>query len=351
MKKIVTVIGTRPEIIKMFPIINQLDKTFNHTLILSGQHFSKNMVHNIFKDIGLRKPDYIINIKKKRNYQFFELQEKIFKLVKKINPSAVVYHGDTLTTTAISSSLYIYLNNIKKIHIEGGYRSTDKNQSEERLRYISDHMSDLIFVQRNNDKLNLKKEGVSKNVFVVGNSINDSIKEILNKKKQKLSCDHVLCTIHRQENVNNLRRFTKIIDLINYIAKTKKIIFSVHPRTKKMIKEKNLRISKNVKIIEPVNYSILISLIEDSSFVISDSGGIQEEAVILKKQCIVPLNFTPHNYYVSPNANIIVNLDKKNYLRKVKNFLKNYKKNKKFKYFNHPKNVSEKIVKIIKKNI
>ena len=345
MKKIITIIGTRPEIIKMFPVIKELDKKFNQVLVWSGQHFSSNMVENIFKDVNLRKPDFSIEIKGKRSNQFFELQKKLFKIIDKERPNAIIYHGDTLTTLSASIIPYTYLHHIKKIHIEGGYRSTDKDQSEERLRYISDHMSDYIFVQRKDDKINLRKEGITKNVYVVGNSINDSVSLISKKiRNDKLNLSYVLCTIHRQENVNNNARFKKILNIVNYISKSYKVIFSIHPRTKKQIYKNNYYLSKNIEIINPTKYSALINLIKNSKFVLSDSGGIQEESVILKKQCLVPLNFTPHSFYLGKKSNILLDLSL-NQLKKILNYIG---KNKKYNgNFRHGKNVSKKISSII----
>lgn len=349
MKKIITIIGTRPEIIKMFPVIKELDNKFNQILVWSGQHFSSDMFEKIFKDVNLRKPDFSVEIKGKRSNQFFELQKKLFKIINKEKPNAIIYHGDTLTTLSASIIPYTYLHHIKKIHIEGGYRSTDKGQSEERLRYISDHMSDYIFVQRKDDKINLKKEGINKNVFVVGNSINDSIR-LISKKKQnnKFKSNYVLCTIHRQENVNNKIRFQKILKIVNYISKSYKVIFSIHPRTKKEIYKNNYYLSKNVKIINPTKYSVLINLIKNSNFILSDSGGIQEESVILKKQCLVPLDFTPHSFYLGKKSNILLDLSL-NQLKKILNYIE---KNKKYKgNFKHGKNVSKKISSILLKKL
>ena len=181
-KKIVTIIGTRPEIIKMFPLINQLDEHFNNILVWSGQHYDYSMVSNIFMDVGLRRPNFFIKINKKKNL-FIEIQKKIFEIIKKTKPIGIIYHGDTFTTLASAIISRFFYQNITNVHIEGGYRSFDKAQTEEQVRFVSDHISKINFVSRKDDKINLNKENLNSNIVVVGNTINDSIKKIISKKK------------------------------------------------------------------------------------------------------------------------------------------------------------------------
>ena len=144
-KKILTILGTRPEIIKMFPIINKLDKFFDNKLLWSGQHYDFNMVKKIFTDVNLRRPDYFIKLSKKDN-PFIEIQKKIYNIIVKTKPKAIIYHGDTFTTLATSIISNFFFYKIKRFHVEGGYRSTDMKQIEERVRLISDNLSDIIFV-------------------------------------------------------------------------------------------------------------------------------------------------------------------------------------------------------------
>ena len=133
MKKILTIIGTRPEIIKMFPLIKKLDTKFNQKVIFSGQHFSKNMADIFFKDLRLREPDLKVKIINKNNF-YNEFYKKLKTIIKKEHPSAIIYHGDTFTTLASAVSSHLYFPEIKNIHIESGYRSRLKSQIEERIR-------------------------------------------------------------------------------------------------------------------------------------------------------------------------------------------------------------------------
>lgn len=354
-KKILTILGTRPELIKMFPLIKRLDKNFNNVLVWSGQHYDFELVKKNFLDVRLRSPDLKIKVNKKENI-FFQIQTKLYKIIKKIKPDAIIYHGDTFTTLAASIVSNYFFPNILKIHIEGGYRSGDKTQIEERARTTSDQLSDIIYVTRDNEKKNLLKENKKRDIHVVGNTINDAINEILEHTKTKNNIlirkklkknNYILITIHRSENVDNFFRLKKIINIINYLSKTYKIFFPIHPRTRKNLKKFNLKLEQEILVSTPTSYSETILLIKNSLFCLTDSGGIQEEAVILKKRCLIPSDKTPHHHYILKGSNSLLNLNKKNYLRQTQNFLKNLKENK-LKIFKHKKNSSKLIIKSLK---
>ena len=343
----------------MYPIIKELDKNFKNILVWSGQHYDFNMVKNIFLDVNLRKPDYLIKIKNKSEI-FFEIQKKIYKILNKNKSKAIVYHGDTFTTLSTALISRFFFPHILNIHVEGGYRSFDNNQTEEQVRFIADHISKINFVQRNQDKINLKKENCQNEICIVGNSIKDSvenIKKIKNKSEKILKKyslnenEYIYCTIHRSENVDFPNRLKKIINIIKYFSKIKKVIIPVHPRVKNKFKKFKFNKIKNVIFTKPLRFSESIDLLSKCYFSFSDSGGIQEESIILKKKCLVPLDFSPHNYYVDKNANNLIQLNSKDYFKKIEQFLYNHKKNKMIKKFDHPKNIGMKIVKIINKKL
>lgn len=357
-KKILTIIGTRPELIKMFPIINKLDKKFNHKLIWSGQHYDYSMVRKNFNDVKLRKPDFKIKINRKKNV-FFQIQEKLYKIIFKERPIAIIYHGDTFTTLAASLVSNFFFYNIKKIHIEGGYRSEDKRQIEERSRSTSDHLSNIIFVTRKKEKENLFKENIKKNIYIVGNSITDSVNEILNKYKNKIKNKNyeklednkfIYVTIHRSENVDNDKRMLNIIKIIDILSLNYKIIFPIHPRTQKKLKVLGIKLKSNIILVPPISYSESIYLLSKCLFCFSDSGGLQEEAIILRKRCLIPSDKTPHACYLNKNANQLININDYNFMNQLKNFLSRVKKNKPKKFL-HKKKTSQLITNIIKKLI
>tara|TARA_B100000989_G_C19512106_1_gene459658 strand:- start:471 stop:1550 length:1080 start_codon:yes stop_codon:yes gene_type:complete len=356
--KILTILGTRPELIKMFPVIKKLDKSFDNKLIWSGQHYDFELVENIFRDVNLRKPDQIIKINKKKN-NFFQLQSKLYKIINKLKPKAIIYHGDTFTTLATSLISNIFFPKVLRIHIEGGYRSTDVNQIEEKVRKISDQLSNIIFTQRHEDKRNLFKENLKKNIYIVGNSIYESVKQILaNSDKEEIKKKYnflnnnrfIFATIHREENVENKKRLRKILNIIKILSKENLVFFPTHPRTLKKINSINVKFSSNVILNKPIKYSETIFLLSKSKFCFTDSGGLQEESVILKKRCLIPSDKTPHNYYLHKNANQLIKINGKNYLSIINKFKKNISKTKTKNFF-HEKNTSTKILKILKKII
>jgi UDP-N-acetylglucosamine 2-epimerase (non-hydrolysing) len=357
-KKILTILGTRPELIKMFPIINKLDKKFDNKLVWSCQHYDYAMVKKNFNDVKLRKPDIKLKINKKKNI-FFQIQEKLYYIILKQRPDAIIYHGDTFTTLAASLVSNFFFYNVKKIHIEGGYRSEDKNQIEERARLTSDKLSNIIFVTRKQEKENLIKENIRKNIYVVGNSITDSVSEILKiyKNKKKIinrynleNNNFIYVTIHRSENVDNKKRILKIIKIINALSISYKIIFPIHPRTHKILKKSPVKLKSNIILVPPISYSESIYLISKCFFCFSDSGGLQEEAIILKKRCLIPSDKTPHAHYLDKNANQLININNNSFSSQIKKFILSVKVNKP-KSFSHKKNTSRLITNIIKKII
>ena len=341
-KKIVSIIGTRPEIIKMYPLIKEFDKNFNQTIIFSGQHFSKNMASNIFQDLKLRKPDINIKIKNRKNF-LFEFSKKLIKNLKKLNPDFIVYHGDTFTTLISAFVSVNFFPEVKNVHIESGYRSNAKDNIEEKIRKVADKYSEINFAIRKKEKKNLFYEGVKKNVYTVGNTINDIInlkKKII--KKININNKYLYVTIHRSENVDKKERFMKIHEFLNKIASKIDIILSIHPRSKKMQKRYNLKLSKKIKIISPVKYTNNLKYLYNSFFCITDSGGIQEEAILLGKKCFIPLSKTPHDHYLKKDANELISLDD---TKRLFSFLN--KKKIKVKKFDHTKSVSKRICKIL----
>ena len=341
-KKIVSIIGTRPEIIKMYPLILNLDKMSDHIIIFSGQHFSKNMASEIFDNLNLRRADINIKIKDRNNF-FFEFSKKLIEILKKIKPDFIIYHGDTLTTLASSLVSHNFFSEVNNVHIESGYRAKVYNSIEEKIRKVADKYSKINFAIRSQEKKNLSKEGIKKNVYTVGNTINDTIeikKKIIIKKK--INKKYLYVTIHRAENVDNEIRLKKIHQFLNKLASKIDIIISIHPRLKKMLRKYNLKLNNKIKVVGPVNYTDNLNYLYNSFFCITDSGGIQEEAIILGKKCFIPLNKTPHSHYINKNANELINL---NNTERVFKFLD--KKQIKIKKFNHQKKVSDRICKIL----
>ena len=289
---IATIVGTRPEIIRLSSIINRLNKSkyIDHSLIHTGQNYDKNLNDIFFKDLEIKKPDYYLNAAKETASKTIgEILIKIEPVLDKIKPDAVLVLGDT------NSCLSVIAAKKKKIpvfHFEAGNRCFDMRVPEETNRRIVDHISDINLTYSDIAREHLIKEGLdSDRIIKVGSPMFEVIKKhkskitkskILNKlklKKQK----YILVSCHREENVDNLKNFKKLIESLNHLAEKYKypIIFSTHPRTKKIIKKRNPDLNKLIKLIDPQGFIDYNNLQINSFVVLSDSGTISEESSIL----------------------------------------------------------------------
>jgi UDP-GlcNAc3NAcA epimerase len=289
MKKVYIVIGTRPEIIKMSPLIPFLEKKFDVEIIYTGQHYSKVMSLKIFDDLNIRKPKFYFNSKHKSSAMQFPIMiSKIVDVLEKERPDALIVHGDTNTTLAgalSASKLFIPV-----IHIESGARSGNKNEPEELNRMLVDQLA-LINFPFNTDSLKcLEKENITKNVFNLPNSAREAVRrniKIARKSSEVLGNlklnkkDYILSTLHRATNTNNVKNLKKYVHTLKEISKKYDVVISLHPRTKKILIENKLVLPKRVQVMEPVGYLDFLMLLDNAKAVLSDSGGIVDESLVL----------------------------------------------------------------------
>lgn len=286
MKKICTIIGARPQFIKHASVEVALSENFNLFTIHTGQHYDFKMSDVFFSELGLQKPKYNLNVgSKSHGAQTAFMLNEIEKILLNEKPDAVLVYGDTNST--IAGALAAQKINIKVIHIESGLRSYNKKMPEEVNRILTDNLSDILFAPTETAVSNLKKENIINNVFNVGDVMFDSILIA----KQKISnnfenSNKILLTIHRPYNTDNTVRLTKILNLLNQLNES--IVFPIHPRTRNILLNANIDLNKfnNIDFIEPVSYLELIKLQLQSFCIITDSGGVQKEAYMLKKKCI-----------------------------------------------------------------
>jgi len=290
--KIATIVGTRPEIIRLSSIINRLNKSkyIDHSLIHTGQNYDRNLNDIFFKDLEIKKPDYYLDAAKETSSKTIgEILIKIEPVLDKIKPDAVLVLGDT------NSCLSVIAAKKKKIpvfHFEAGNRCFDMRVPEETNRRIVDHISDINLTYSDIAREHLIKEGLdSDRIIKVGSPMFEVIKKhkskitkskVLNKlklKKQK----YILVSCHREENVDDLKNFKKLIKSLNCLAETYKfpIIFSAHPRTRKIIQKRKPNLNKLINLIEPQGFMDYNNLQINSFVVLSDSGTISEESSIL----------------------------------------------------------------------
>ena len=325
--KIATVLGTRPEIIKMAPIIDEISKRDIDQIVLhTGQHYDKEMSDNFFKDLEIPVPDYNIHVGSGSHGKQTGLMMKgIEEVLVKEKPDIVLVQGDTnavLAGALVASKLHISVG-----HVEAGLRSFDMTMPEELNRRVADISSTMYFVPTEHSAINLIAEGFShKNVFITGNTVVDACFRHLDIAKKRgfeekslasldiENMDNILTlTMHRAENVDIKERVTSIIDALKQLSDMN-IIFPIHPRTKNTLKNfglfDELDSLKHVHIIKPVGYLDFLLLTSKSKLILTDSGGLQEEAITLNVPVLTLRYNTERPETVAAGGNILVGSNK-----------------------------------------
>lgn len=290
--KVVTVVGTRPEIIRLSSIINRLNKSksIDHYLVHTGQNYDKNLNEIFFKDLEINKPDFYLDAAKgSANLTIGEILLKIDPILDKINPDAMLILGDT---NSCLSSIAARKKKIPIFHFEAGNRCFDFRVPEETNRRLVDHISDINLTYSSNASQNLLNEGIPADRII---KIGSPMYEIIQKNLKKIQNSKILSTLklsrekyfliscHREENINSTLNFNKLIKTLNTISEVYEmpVIFPVHPRTKKIITDKAPKLNKNIRLIDPVGFIDYNQLQINSFLVLSDSGTISEESSIL----------------------------------------------------------------------
>lgn len=356
--KIATIFGTRPEIIKLSSLISLLDEDFNQILIHTGQHYSYNMDKIFFEELKLRDCDYVLNTGSgTHGQQTGKMLMKLEEVLLLEHPDVVIVQGDTNST--LSGAIAASKLKIPVVHIEAGCRSFDRKMPEELNRVMVDHISNYLFAPDENAYKNLINEGIPSNqIYLVGNTSVDACiraMDIFNNETMGDSFkdeDYLLLTLHRQENTS-YDGLKEILNAVNVISKQIKVLFPAHLRTVGVIEENNMEIAKNVILTEPLGYKDFIGFLANSKFVMTDSGGIQEEAAILNVPCLILRDNTEWKVYVDAGKNILLGTSFQKIVDGVSELLKNEYKLMEMKQINVPiqKGASKVIVSLIKENI
>jgi UDP-GlcNAc3NAcA epimerase len=288
LKKIIAVIGARPQFIKHFPLELAARGKIDLKTIHTGQHYDAEMSQVFFDELGMRKPDYLLEIGSGlHGFQTGKMMIELEKIVLNENPDGVIVYGDTNSTLAgalVASKL-----NIPLIHIEAGLRSYNKTMPEEINRILTDHVSNLLFAPSEIAVSNLYKEGVIHNVYNVGDIMKDLVAATVENKWLKnveINEPFIYATIHRPYNTDKKQRLSILLEAFNKIGK--RILFPIHPRTKNLMKEFGLKPDdyQNIEFLLPQSYFNNLSYLYQSYAIITDSGGMQKEAYWMKKKCI-----------------------------------------------------------------
>lgn len=295
--KLSIILGTRPEIIKMSPLIRACEKrNLDYFVLHTGQHYSYEMDKAFFDDLELPKPAYNLDVGSGSHAeQTGKIMEGIEKVLIEEKPDVVLVQGDT--NTVLAGALAASKLHIKVGHVEAGLRSYDRSMPEEINRVVADHVSDYLFAPTELSKQNLLKEGIEESkIFVTGNTIVDAVLQNLEISNQKVdvlndlglkSKEYFLLTSHRAENVDNREQLSKLLKGISTIQKEYllPVVFPVHPRTEKRIKDFGLSL-EGIMPIKPAGFLEFLQLEANARLVFTDSGGVQEETCILKTPCV-----------------------------------------------------------------
>jgi UDP-N-acetylglucosamine 2-epimerase len=359
------ILGARPQIIKSMPFIrlSNEDKQVKLSIIHTGQHYNYEMTKVFFEEFSLPEPTVNLEVGSGSHaQQTAKMMTRLEPFLQKQKPDLVVVPGDTNSTLA--GALTAAKLNIPVAHIEAGARSYDNRMPEEINRRLTDHCSTLLFTATENCSRNLLKEGISKDsVNLVGDTMYDVLLKQLPKTERTAILDqlnvktksYALLTLHRQENVDNLENLKRILDAIVKLKKLV-VIFSLHPRTRKQLRNFNLytklKEQKHVKLIEPVSYLENISLIKNANLVMTDSGGVQKESFWLKTPCITLRENTEWVETVQLGANYLVGSNTEKIVKTAKEIIENEEElGKKLGELPNPfgdGRASQKILKIIK---
>jgi UDP-N-acetylglucosamine 2-epimerase (non-hydrolysing) len=314
--KISVVLGTRPEIIKMAPLLKILEKTKADFFTLhTGQHYSYELDKVFFDQLELPSPEY--NIETGSGSHAEETGKMLIgieKILKEQRPDVVLVEGDT--NSVLAGALAAVKLGIRVGHVEAGLRSYDRHMPEEINRVITDHIADYLFAPTPPAKQILLGEGLPEGkIFVTGNTIVDAVNHNLELARRKTDViarlnlkpqKYFLVTLHRQENIDNQERFSSILEGLENIADKfhQPVVYPIHPRSRKMMAGL-ARQSYRLKIIDPVDFLNFLRLESDARLILTDSGGVQEEACILRVPCVTLRDNTERPETVEAGANVL----------------------------------------------
>ena len=325
MKKIISVVGARPNFMKVAPIHRAFKKyrnEINHLICHTGQHYDHNMSKVFFEDLELPRPDFYLGIGSGSHAeQTAKVMIEFEKVMLTEKPDLVIVVGDVNST--IACSLVASKFQTKVAHVEAGLRSFDRSMPEELNRILTDCISDYLFVTEKSGLENLKHEGIpDEKVFFTGNVMIDSLVHFIPKADRSdiiknLNLDSsgfIVITMHRPSNVDSKEYLENFAEVLTKLAERKKVIFPVHPRTKRNLNEFGLNDngSGNLMLIDPVGYIDFLALLKNAGLIITDSGGIQEESTYLGIQCITVRENTERPVTVEVGTNHLTGTDLKN---------------------------------------
>lgn len=323
--KVLVVAGTRPEVIKLAPVLWELkQRGITHVFATTGQHYDDLLFKKFIDDLSLDEPDFNIEVgSASPAVQTGKAMIGLEELLKSENPDVVVVEGDT--NSVLAAALAAVKLKIPVAHVEAGLRSRDRTMPEEINRILADHCSELLFAPTEESALNLINEGIPPaKIHIVGNTIVDAALSIVRRSMETsgrykdFPRGYILLTLHRAENTDDTRRLESIFSALGDIDRN--IVFPIHPRTSKIIDgtelEKHL-VAEHIHLIPPVGYLDFLGLLKNAFAVLTDSGGVQEEAITLDVPCLTLRYNTERPETVLAGGNIVVGTEKEKILENL----------------------------------
>jgi len=318
--RILSVVGTRPNFIKISPLLREMRKfpTIHPVLVHTGQHYDRELNQQYFSDIDLPHPDFELAIREKTNsLQVAKMVERLDPLCRQVMPHLLLVVGDVNSTLA-ASLVGTYLR-IPIAHVEAGLRSFDWTMPEEMNRVVTDRLSTLLFTTEKNAETNLLREGVArKRIFFVGNVMIDSLRLQLPRIQQSSILrrldlqkqQYAVLTLHRPSNVDDQKQLEKLMRTFHELSRKLLLVFPIHPRTRENIKKFHLSAYlANIRAVDSLVYSDFLSLMQNAKLVLTDSGGVQEETTYLRVPCLTVRENTERPVTVHLGTNRIVGTD------------------------------------------
>jgi UDP-N-acetylglucosamine 2-epimerase (non-hydrolysing) len=314
--KIINIVGARPNYMKVAPIHARLlqNSAFDVKLVHTGQHYDENMSKIFFDELQMPKPDYYLEVKGGTHArQTALIMERFEEVLFAEKPDFILVAGDVNST--IACALTAAKLHIKIAHLESGLRSFDRRMPEEVNRVLTDQISDICLLPSEDARENLLNEGIdASRIYFVGNAMIDTLDKFLphiqSQTKILEACgvkpkEYAVLTLHRPSNVDDIETFNEIMDAVLVVAEEIKVIFAAHPRVREAMKSRGLHLG-NVEIIDPLGYVDFLKLQSEAAFVLTDSGGLQEETTCLNVPCLTLRENTERPITINEGTNVLV---------------------------------------------
>ena len=330
MIKLISIVGARPQFVKLAPLIRVIEERSNdieHIIVHTGQHYHTGLSDVFFEELQIPQPNYNLEVGSGlHGYQTSQMLEKIEQVLLQTMPDMVLIFGDTNSTLA--GALAANKLHMPTAHLEAGLRSYNRNMPEETNRIVADHISDLLLVPTATAMQNLRKEGLSSRAILTGDIMYEAV--LLSRKIAKEgSCvleglqlnsgEYGLVTLHRAENTDNPRKLRNIMDVLNIIAEKQHLVFPLHPRTAKHLSEisSTWAAHSKLQLVDPLSYFDMLQLIDNASVILTDSGGLQKEAFFIGCPCVTLREETEWVETVEGGGNVLVGADPEKILSSV----------------------------------